>query len=1031
MNEAYARSCGYTPEQMIGKNHFALYPHAENEAIFACARDTGEPAEFHDKPFVFRDQPERGVTYWDWTLNPVKNAAGKVVGLVFSLFETTARKRAEEAVRQERDFSAAVLETAGALVLVLDTSGRIKRFNRACAALTGYPEEEVLGRPVWSLIPPEDVDGVRQEWSRLNSGTLKSRHENHWLARDGTRRLIAWSNAVLVGANGEVQHVIATGLDTTEQRRAEEAVREKAEELRAVLDTAPAAVWIAQDRHCRVITGNAYADELIMGTDRGGNISRSAAPSEAAVTYQVFRDGVELGPEELPAQRATATGKPVPAFEMELVFPNGRRLNLLAGAVPLFDGEGKVRGAIVAGLDVTALRKAQKELERVEERARFALQAGRMGTWDRLLPDGPTVWNEDHYRILGYDPAQTTASNEAWEARVHPEDLRAFYERIAEVLKRGGDFDQELRIVWPGGEVRWVELRGAIQCDANGQARRSCGVVFDFTERKRAEEALRLSQEQLNQAVAVAGVGTFQHDHVSGGVEYSPVLRELMGFNPEERVTLAAIIDKVVPEDREAMVEALRRAHDPAGEGRFAVDHRVRNAGGRVRWISVRSQTFFEGEGSGRRLVRTIGAGLDVTERKEAQAELEQLVAERTAELEQLVGELEHFSYTITHDLKAPLRAMRGFAEVIQEIGVATEAKPFLHKISAAAERMDHLIADALDYSRSVRQELPLADVDAGALLRGMLDTYPELQPDKARIVVEGRLPVVLANEAGLTQCFSNLLGNAVKFVKKGEKPEIRVWAEEAKSEIRKRKAESGETTPSSGWVRIWVEDKGIGISKEMLPRVFGLFARGSKDYEGTGIGLALVRKVAQRMGGKVGVESEEGKGSRFWIELKCGEAKLAFSGPTARQGTREGSGTVLYVEDEESDAMFMQRAFKGKGLAGKLQLVGDGRAAIEYLSGAGKYGDRGKYPVPALVLLDLNLPQVGGFEVLRWMRNNPDYARLPVVIFSSSTREDDRVTAKELGANDFVAKPSSGRKFAEVAEELQRRWLGQVGSAA
>jgi signal transduction histidine kinase len=134
-----------------------------------------------------------------------------------------------------------------------------------------------------------------------------------------------------------------------------------------------------------------------------------------------------------------------------------------------------------------------------------------------------------------------------------------------------------------------------------------------------------------------------------------------------------------------------------------------------------------------------------------------------------------------------------------------------------------------------------------GALLRGCWTRIRNCSRTKARIRVEGRLPVVLANEAGLTQCFSNLLGNAVKFVKRGENgPEIRVWADHR-----------------DGWVRIWVEDKGIGIAKEMLPRVFDMFARGSKDYEGTGIGLALVRKVTQRMGGGGGGIGR-GKGSRF-----------------------------------------------------------------------------------------------------------------------------------------------------------------------
>jgi signal transduction histidine kinase len=233
---------------------------------------------------------------------------------------------------------------------------------------------------------------------------------------------------------------------------------------------------------------------------------------------------------------------------------------------------------------------------------------------------------------------------------------------------------------------------------------------------------------------------------------------------------------------------------------------------------------------------------------------------EQTAKLNELVEELEHFSYSVTHDLKSPLRAVRGFAEAARmwcAEGNSKQAMEFLGKISAQADRMDALIRGALSYSQAVRADLPLGNVDTGAIVREMLERYPELQPENARVRIDGTLPVVAANEAGLTQCFVNLLGNAVKFVKPGQMPDIRVWAGER-----------------DGWARIWVEDKGIGISKEMLPRVFDMFWRGSKDYDGTGIGLALVRKVAQRMGGSVGVESEEGKRSRFWIELKCGGAR-------------------------------------------------------------------------------------------------------------------------------------------------------------
>jgi CheY-like chemotaxis protein len=137
-------------------------------------------------------------------------------------------------------------------------------------------------------------------------------------------------------------------------------------------------------------------------------------------------------------------------------------------------------------------------------------------------------------------------------------------------------------------------------------------------------------------------------------------------------------------------------------------------------------------------------------------------------------------------------------------------------------------------------------------------------------------------------------------------------------------------------------------------------------------------------------------------------------------------TGTVLYVEDEECDALFMKRAFAGAALAPALQLVSDGQEAIDYLSGTGPYADRESHPVPAVVLLDLNLPQLHGFEVLKWMRAHPDYAATPVVIFSSSTRDEDRVKARELGANEFVEKPNSGLKFGDVVKQLQENWLGQ-----
>jgi signal transduction histidine kinase len=263
--------------------------------------------------------------------------------------------------------------------------------------------------------------------------------------------------------------------------------------------------------------------------------------------------------------------------------------------------------------------------------------------------------------------------------------------------------------------------------------------------------------------------------------------------------------------------------------------------------------------------------------------ELERRVAERTASLEETIRDLEDFSHSITHDLRAPLRAVRSFAQILGEECLACgrpQAQEHIQRITAAAARMDKLIQEVLQYSRLARSELRLAPVDVQALLRGMIDSYPAFQPPRVKIAIEGPFPRVLGNEAALTQCFSNLLDNAVKFVAAGTRPQVRIWAQPASAEGSRQKAESEIQRPAASSqqrsalpsVRLWFADNGIGIPKDAQERIFKMFQRLDKSYEGTGVGLTVVRKAVEKMGGKVGLESEPGCGSRFWVELKAAE---------------------------------------------------------------------------------------------------------------------------------------------------------------
>ena len=263
---------------------------------------------------------------------------------------------------------------------------------------------------------------------------------------------------------------------------------------------------------------------------------------------------------------------------------------------------------------------------------------------------------------------------------------------------------------------------------------------------------------------------------------------------------------------------------------------------------------------------------------RQSNLELERRVAERTASLEETISDLEDFSHSITHDLRAPLRAIRSFAQILGEECLACgrpAAQEHIHRITTAAARMDKLIQDVLQYSRLARSELRLAPVDVQALLRGIIETYPAFGPPEVEIQIQGPLPPVQGNEAALTQCFSNLLGNAIKFVAPGTRPRVRIWAERGsnpKSESRNPKegrSPKPERSPLPR-VRLWFADNGVGIPEEARDRIFKMFQRLDKSYDGTGVGLTVVRKAVEKMGGKVGLESVPGQGSRFWLELKA-----------------------------------------------------------------------------------------------------------------------------------------------------------------
>jgi PAS domain S-box-containing protein len=357
-------------------------------------------------------------------------------------------------------------------------------------------------------------------------------------------------------------------------------------------------------------------------------------------------------------------------------------------------------------------------------------------------------------------------------------------------------------------------------------------------------------------------------DHEGKILEVNAATQEIFGFDREEMIG-RDMAELIMPaRHRESHRQGLRRiASARVGRmvGRRLEISAVRKGGEEFPVELAISLIAREGPPIFTGTIR------DITERKraerdlaDAQAKLRQhadaleiAVAERTASLREMVMDLEAFSYSLSHDMRAPLRSMRGFSELLlHDFGakLGSEGQEYLQRIASASTRLDRLIQDMLSYSRLTHGILSLELIDPERLVREIIQERPNLQRFAASIHLITPLLPIYGHEAALTQCLSNLLENAVKFVAPEVQPEVRIWTDSVDTDV-----------------RLWIQDNGIGIPKEAFDKVFGMFQRlhHHDSYSGTGIGLTIVRKAVERMGGRVLIESEVGKGSRFCLQLK------------------------------------------------------------------------------------------------------------------------------------------------------------------
>lgn len=382
-----------------------------------------------------------------------------------------------------------------------------------------------------------------------------------------------------------------------------------------------------------------------------------------------------------------------------------------------------------------------------------------------------------------------------------------------------------------------------------------CGIVLA---RNRAEVALSESEQRFRAMFEQAAVGMALISMEGRWLEPNDKLCNVLGYTRSELVGRPCQ-DIAHPDDGDASADVVRRlTHNEIVS--HSAEERYRHKSGALVWMNVTRGLVREADGTPKYFVAVLE---DIGARKQAEAalrsltrELETRVAARTAELAETNAELEAFTYTVSHDLRAPLRAMQGLAQALREDYAAaldTAGHDYVARVIAAAARMDALIQDLLAYSHLARAALQPATVDLKKILEAAQEQLAfDIRKSHAIIDIVTPLASVSAHASTLVQVVVNLLANAIKFVKPGTQPRIRIWTE-----------------TRAGHARLWVQDEGIGIDAEHRERIFRVFERlhGIETYPGTGIGLAIVRKGIERMGGATGVESNA-IGSRFWIEL-------------------------------------------------------------------------------------------------------------------------------------------------------------------
>jgi PAS domain S-box-containing protein len=1024
VTDEYLRATMVEREELMGRYLFDVFPdnpdaggsrgaaavRASLEKVFA----TGEPDEL---PVIKYDvQRPRSAgggfaeKYWRLVTFPGFDANGRVAYIVHRVEDITERKITEDVLR-ESEMRLKFTLAAGQLgsYEYYPASGKLFASEKCLANFGLEPDADFSLETFFSMIDEIDRERVRQAIENAVACRTDYKVEFRIRRGDGKPGWIYASGRCLYDENGSPLVMNSVTLDITDRRQSEENLRESQQRLALALQAGRAGTFEWDIR-----TGvNIWSPELeaLYGLPAGtfeGDFEawkKRVVREDAEAVSEAVRSALERGDEHF-------------EFEFRAVLPDGS-IRWFAGRARFeYDVEGRPLRMIGINIDITDRKLIEENLSESDERFHLVTQATNDVIWDRNLQTGEVWWNDSLKTAFGFTDREIEPTVEWWYAHIHPEDRDRVISGIDRAVERGEkNWTSEYRFICADGGFRYVLDRGfAVYRD--GKPVRMLGAVQDVTERRKAEEALRLSQDRLELAIEASSLGLWYCDLPFDVLDWSELTKNHFWLEPDAVVTIDDFYALLHPDDREKTRQAIDRSL--AERSIYDVVYRTVNpADGRVKWVRAIGRGFYDEKGAP---YRFDGVTIDITETKLIESEREQLLwSEKTAraEAERANRMKDEFLATLSHELRTPLSSILGWSRLLREGKIDDGHKRrAVETIERNAKAQAQLIEDILDVSRitSGKLRLDVRPVDLSAVIEMAIESVgPAAEAKNIRLTkIIDTSAIVSGDPDRLQQVVWNLLSNAIKFTGKGGDVQIRLER-------------------AAGHVEISVADNGIGIDAETLPYVFERFRQSdsstTRKYGGLGLGLAIVRHLVELHGGTVSARSDgPDKGAVFIVTLPVAapdSAGSAFEKETETARVYQpGSDLaiecpkeirhlrILLVDDEPDTRTMLEYIFTKCGAAVKSAASVD--EALETI---------GNETFDVLIS-DIGMPERDGYELIRQIRSlAPEKGgRIPAVALTAYARVEDRLRILSSGFQMHVPKPVEPAELLTVVASLAER---------